>query len=73
MVTDKMIVVRNKYTGKEYAYAESRYSECPTVSIENGAPGHTNFSRHDLISMVKFGNAKEVGHATLALNITYDE
>lgn len=68
-----MIIVRNKYTGREYAYPESRFSDMPAVAIDNGAPGHTSFSRHDLISMVKYGNAKEVGQATLALTITYDE
>lgn len=73
MVTDNMIVVRNKFTGKEYAYPESRFSECPTVAIEDGKPGHTNFSRHDLISMEKFGNAKIVGRAKLALAIDYNE
>lgn len=73
MVTDTMIVIRNNFTGKQYAYPKSRYSELPTVSIENGVPGHTNFSRHYLISMEKLGNAKIIGQATLALNITYDK
>lgn len=73
MVTDELIVVQNKHTGKLYAYPKSRFSELPTVSIENGAPGHTNFSRHDLITMEKYGNAKIIGRATLALTITLDE
>ena len=73
MVTDTMIVIRNNFTGKQYAYPKSRYSELPTVSIENRVPGRTNFSRHDLIFMEKFGNAKIVGQATLALKITYDK
>ena len=73
MVTDTMIVIRNNFTGRQYAYPKSSYSELPTVSIEKGVPGHTNFSRHDLISMEKFGNAKIIGQATLALNITYDK
>lgn len=73
MVTDNLIVIRNKYTGKQYAYPASRFSELPTVTIENGEPGHTGFCRGDLISMVDFGNAEQVGIATLSLNIKYTE
>ena len=73
MVTGKLIVIRNNYTGNQYAYPESKYSELPTVSIENGVPGHTNFGRSELVSMEKFGSAKRIGVATLALNITYGE
>ncbi|WP_336707621.1 MULTISPECIES: hypothetical protein [unclassified Cedecea] len=73
MVTGKLIVVRINSTGSQYAYPESKYSELPTVSIDNGEPGHTNFGRHELVHMEKFGSAKRIGTATLALNITYDE
>lgn len=68
-----MIVIRNKVTGREFAYPESRYSELPTVSIENGEPGHTGFGRGELVRMVEYGNAKVVGRATLAIAVTYNE
>ena len=73
MVTGKLIVIRNNSTGSHYAYPESKYSELPTVSIENGVPGHTSFGRHELVSMERFGSATRIGTATLALNIKYDE
>ena len=73
MVTGKLIVIRINCTGNQYAYPESKYSELPTVSIENGAPGHTNFGRSELVHMERCGSAKRIGVATLALNITYDE
>ncbi len=73
MVTRKLIVIRNNSTGRQYAYPESKYSELPTVWIENGVPGHTNFARHELVSMERFGNATRIGTATLSLNIKYDE
>lgn len=73
MVTDKLIIIRVKSTGNEYAYPASKFSELPTVRIEDGAPGHTNFSRHELKFMEDHGSAIMIGFATLALNITYDE
>ncbi len=73
MVTDKLIIIRVKSTGNEYAYPASKFSELPTIRIEDGAPGHTNFSRHELKHMESHGSATKIGFATLALNITYDE
>lgn len=72
MVTDKLIIIRVKSTGNEYAYPVSKFSELPTVMIEDGSPGHTNFSRHELKHMEDHGSAIRVGFATLALNISYD-
>ncbi len=72
MVTDKLVVIRVKSTGNQYAYPVSKYSELPTVCIDDGAPGHTNFSRSELMHMEKCGSATKIGTATLALNITYE-
>lgn len=72
MVTDKLIIIRVKSTGREFAYPASRYSELPTVSIEAGTPGHTNFERSELIFMEENGLATRVGYAKLALDINYE-
>lgn len=72
MVTDKLIIIRVKSTGSEYAYPASKFSELPTIRIEDGDPGHTNFSRHELKHMEDHGIAIRIGFATLALNISYD-
>lgn len=72
MVTDKLIIIRVKSTGTEYAYPVSKFSELPTVRIEDGSPGHTNFSRHELKHMEDHGSAIRIGFATFALNISYD-
>lgn len=73
MVTDKLIVIRVKSTGSEYAYPVSKFSELPTIRIEDGAPGHTNFSRHELKHMEDHGSAIRVGVAMMSLNVSYDE
>lgn len=72
MVTGGMVVIKVKSTGCEYVYPESNYSEIPVVSVVDGKPWHTNFSRHELIHMVGFGNADVVGTAKLSLDINYD-
>lgn len=72
MVTDKLIIIRVKSTGREYAYPASRYSELPTIHIEAGKPAHTNFSRSELMFMEKNGSANRIGYATLALDIHYE-
>ncbi|MGF6559038.1 hypothetical protein ABIA51_003751 [Erwinia aphidicola] len=72
MVTDKLILIRVKSTGNEYAYPVSRYSELPTVRVDGGNPGHTNFSRNELIFMEETGSAIRVGYAKMALDINYE-
>lgn len=67
------IVIRNKWTGREYAYPASRYSELPCVAVESGGqPGQTSFGRSDMIRMVEHGVAVAVGKATFTLAVTYD-
>lgn len=67
------IVIINKYTGNKYAYPASRYSELPCVTIEDDDTiGHTNFGRHDLISMESTGSAVKVGEASIKLSIKYE-
>lgn len=73
MITDKLIIIQFKSTGRQYAYPISRYSELPTVRIEDGAPGHTNFSRSELKYMEQIGAATRLGTAMLALKITYEQ
>lgn len=73
MTDDEMIVVRNKYTGAEYAYARSKFSEMPTCRIEDGSPGQASFGREDLVRMVECGSANVVGSARLSLVIKYDD
>lgn len=72
MVTGDMVVIRVKSTGNEYAYPASKYSEIPVVSINDGKPGDTNFSRSELLQMCQFGHAEIVGRAKLSLEINYD-
>lgn len=72
MVTDKLILIRVKSTGNEYAYPASRYSELPTVRVDGGTPGHTTFSRNELIFMEETGTAIRVGSAKMALDINYE-
>lgn len=72
MVTGDMVVIRVKSTGSEYAYPASKYSEIPVVSINDGKPGDTNFSRSELLQMGQFGHADVVGIAKLSLDINYD-
>lgn len=68
------IVIRNKWTGREYAYPASRYTDLPCVAVESdGQPGQTGFGRGDLVRMVEHGTAVVVGKANFTLAVTYDE
>lgn len=67
-------VIINKYTGNKYAYPTSRYSELPCVGIEDDdTVSHTNFGRHDLVSMESTGSAVKVGEASIKLSIKYEK
>ncbi|AEQ39255.1 hypothetical protein [Enterobacter phage F20] len=72
-MSDKMIVIRNRYTGSDYAYPESRFSDLPCYRIENGKPVQTNMGRNDLVNMLEYGAAYVVGEAKITLYISYAE
>lgn len=72
-MSDKMIVIRNRYTGSDYAYPESRFSDLPCCRIEDGKPMQTNMGRNDLVSILEYGFAYVVGEAKITLDISYAE
>lgn len=69
----KMIVIRNRYTGSDYAYPSSRFSDLPCYRIESGKPVQTNMGRNDLVNMLEHGAAYIVGEAKITLDISYAE
>lgn len=72
-MSDKMIVIRNRYTGSDYAYPESRLSDLPCYRIEDGKPMQTSFCRNDLANMLDYGAVYVVGEARITLDISYAE
>lgn len=73
MSSSEYVVIRNKYTGAEYAYPQSAHTDLPVLAVEAGFPERVGFSRWDLLHMQEYGHAARVGTAVLSLSITYDE
>lgn len=72
-MNDKMIVIRNRYTGSDYAYPESKFSDLPCLRIDYGQVTQTNLGRNDLVNMLEYGAAYVVGEAKITLDISYAE
>lgn len=72
-MSDKMIVISNRYTGSDYAYPSSKFSDMPCYRIEDGKPVQTNMGRNDLVNMLEYGAAYVVGEAKITLDISYAE